>query len=113
MVLYRYIQQLATSYYAWLTYSSQSAHFNDTGYNKEGAFQNPEMDKLLDEADATVDQEKAKELYRQISEGLREDKPDLLLMWLPNVVAHHDYVKDLQPSAFYQNIPLTKIWLDK
>lgn len=112
VLLYRYIQLLPTSYYGWLTYSGKSANYNDTGYNMPGAFQNPEVEDLLDKADTTVDRAEAAKIYRDISIKMREDSPDALLIWLPTVYVQHTYVKDLPIGVFFSN-ELNKVWLDK
>jgi peptide/nickel transport system substrate-binding protein len=112
VLLYRYIQQAPSAYYGWLSYSSLSPYYNDTGYNKEGSFQNPEVEEWINLADSTADRVEAKRLYGLASEGLREDVPDLLLMWLPSVYAFHDYVMELPISPYYQ-VPMNGVWLDK
>lgn len=111
VLLYRFILGLPTADYTWRTHNSQSA-LDIPYYNKEGGYQHPEVDELLDEADTTVDQERAEELLHEISLALREDMPYVPLVWLPTITAYHGYVEELPVYVWYQ-VNLNDVWLDK
>ncbi len=88
-----------------------NAVLNTTSYNEPGGFSNPETETLIQEVNRTVDQEKAKELFAQISRLLREDVPQIPVIWLANVNAVRSRVHDFQINS--QNfMPLKYVWVD-
>lgn len=109
--VYRFIFGSPTTDFSWRVYHSQTA-INQFGYNQEGGYQRPEMDKMLDDAWVLTDREAATEAYREISKTITEDALLLTLGWLKNVNVSHSYVKGL---GIYvrDDFPMTGVWLDK
>ncbi len=109
--VYRYKMGVPTTDYGWRLYSSGSS-VNQHGYNKPGGQQNPEVDRLLDQAWVTADREEATRLYREINRMITDDAPLLVLGWKQNVNVSYEYVKGLG-IAVLDYFPLKGVWLDK
>jgi len=84
-------------YYAFHSSSFPPKHANRSYYV------NPEMDRLIDEGRSTLDQEKRKQIYRQVQQILARDLPYINLWYFDNVVVHSSRVRDLHinPSGNY------------
>jgi len=66
--------------------------------NRNG-YKNPELDKLLDDAVASVDQNRRKELYAQANKIIWDDAAGIFPFELLNVYAHRKRVSGFVPSA--------------
>jgi peptide/nickel transport system substrate-binding protein len=66
--------------------------------NRNG-YKNPELDKILDDAVATVDQNKRKDLYAQANKIIWEDAVGIFPAELLNVYAARKRVAGFTPSA--------------
>ncbi len=73
------------------------------GKNNFGAYRNPEVDALLDEANATLDMEKKRTIYRRLHEILAEDVPYTYLWTLTNYAAYNRKVRrvEIHPTRFF------------
>lgn len=75
--------------------------FHSTGVHNAMQYSNPDLDKLLDDGRAEVDQEKRKEIYDQAQKLLVNDLPWLWL-YLPNVLmGWKDYVEGFKQHPAY------------
>jgi peptide/nickel transport system substrate-binding protein len=84
-------------YYAFHSSSFPPKHANRSYYV------NPEIDRLIDEGRATLDQEKRKQIYAQVQQILAHDLPYVNLWYFDNVVVHSRRVKNihLSPAGNY------------
>ncbi len=73
------------------------------GKNNFGAYRNPEVDALLDEANTTLDMEKKRTIYRQLHAILAEDVPYTYLWTLTNYAAYNRKVRrvEIHPTRFF------------
>jgi len=73
------------------------------GKNNFGAYRNPEVDALLDEANATLDIEKKRTIYRHLHAILAEDVPYTYLWTLTNYAAYNRKVRrvEIHPTRFF------------
>jgi peptide/nickel transport system substrate-binding protein len=83
----------------------------DLGYN------NPEVDRLLDEAQRVNDYKKRKELYTKMLEIIQREVPAIILGLIPNVVATRSSVKGFEPnfsgSINYAGGGVSRAWIEK
>lgn len=107
--VYRFKFHYSTSDYAWRVYSSRTA-LNLFGYNQAGGAQNQEVDRMLDEAQQTVDRPKATVLYRRLSKLITDDAPVIRLVWQKNVNVSLTYVRNLGITVL-NFMPLRDVWL--
>jgi ABC-type transport system substrate-binding protein len=77
--------------------------FRTGAYQNRGRYSNPEVDKLLDEAIATFDRAKAKELYTRAQEVISREVPQLPLWYVDQVVLARRNVQHL-------NVPVDGDW---
>ena len=84
-------------YYAFHSSSFPPKHAN------RGYYVNPEVDRLIDEGRATVDQQQRKQIYAQVQKILARDLPYIDLWYFDNVAVHSRRVKDMQlnPAGNY------------
>jgi peptide/nickel transport system substrate-binding protein len=84
-------------YYAFHSSSFPPKHANRSYYV------NPEIDRLIDEGRATLDQERRKQIYARVQQVLARDLPYINLWYFDNVVVHSRRVKNIQvsPSGNY------------
>ncbi len=73
------------------------------GKNNFGAYRNPGVDALIDEANTTLDIEKKRTIYRKLHEVLAEDAPYTYLWTLTNYAAYNRRVRrvDIHPTRFF------------
>jgi len=73
------------------------------GKNNFGAYRNPEVDALLDEANTTLDMEKKRTIYRHLHAILAEDVPYTYLWTLTNYAAYNRKVRrvEIHPTRFF------------
>lgn len=74
--------------------------------NNRGSYSNPELDKLMEESDQTLDQEKRKELIDEILEIIAEDQPYTFLNYSETYQIYSPKLRDvkLHPSSSYYEI---------
>jgi len=84
-------------YYAFHSSSFPPKHANRSYYV------NPEIDRLIDEGRATLDQERRRQIYARVQQVLAHDLPYINLWYFDNVVVHSRRVKNIQvsPSGNY------------
>ena len=75
-------------------YAFHSRKFTPNGANRT-FYSNPQVDALIDQARAELDQNIRKKLYAQIQRILAEDLPSINLWYLDNVLVHTKRVKNL------------------
>jgi peptide/nickel transport system substrate-binding protein len=98
--------------HAYRVYSSAS-YWNAMGYNKKGGYQNPRADELLTKAAAEVDKEKAKKIYRDLTEILfYEDVPIAYIGAPSNVDVVYDHVRGWVPDEIDYSTH-ARVWLSK
>jgi peptide/nickel transport system substrate-binding protein len=61
-------------------------------------YKNPEVDRLLAEGEATFDQAKRKEIYRQLQVILREDLPVLPMFQYVSIDGYKDGLVGFRPN---------------
>jgi peptide/nickel transport system substrate-binding protein len=66
------------------------------GLNR-GDYSNPEMDRLVEAGDATIDQAARKEIYAQVQKLAADDLPYVSLWWQDNVVVMNRTVASFKP----------------
>ncbi len=81
-----------TTDFSWRIYSSKTA-LNQYGYNQEGGYQHPEVDKLLDESVPMTDREEATVANREINRLITDDALLLNLGWIKISHAYNDKVQ--------------------
>ncbi len=75
-------------------------------------YSDPEMDRLLEEARATTDQAKRKELYYRIQEKLIEDVPLTHIVYRESVMAASADLQDFVMTGRY-DMDFRSVWLDR
>ena len=75
-------------------YAFHSRKFTPNGANRT-FYSNPQVDALIDQARAELDQNIRKKLYARIQRILAEDLPSINLWYLDNVLVHTKRVKNL------------------
>jgi ABC-type transport system substrate-binding protein len=92
---------------------SRDSYLNTVGYNKKGGVQNPRLEELLNQSVGEVDEEKAKAIYREISDIIfLEDVPVAPIAIPSNVDITYDYVRGWVPDmADYR--AKTNVWISK
>ncbi len=88
-------------------YTYPFLHTGDNSWLGNG-YSNPEMDKLLEEAQVTVDEAKRNQLYAQIQDILAEDVPLIPMFQGKLYIVAKDNVKGITPSPtmlfFYSSV---------
>jgi len=80
------------AYPLWHSDSAKIGGFNLVGYK------NPEVDRLIEEAQSTIDRAKLSRLYRRIFRFIVADVPYLFL-YIPNsITAVNRSIKNVEPS---------------
>ncbi len=77
---------------------------NSPGENDE-RYSNPEMDRLLEDADRTVDEAKRRAIYNRIQELEYRDVPIIFLFWLVNNNAVAGNVQGYDVTTFNTTLP--------
>ena len=73
------------------------------GKNNFGAYRNPEVDALLDEAQTTLDMEKRRTIYKRLHKILAHDVPYTYLWTLTNYAAYNRKIRHviIHPTRFF------------
>lgn len=106
----------------WVGYSNQdpdifedvfhSASFPPRRDNR-GFYSNPAVDRLIDDARRTTDQQKRKQLYAELQKLLANDLPYINLWYFDNVVVHSRRVRNLHVGSAGNYDFLTSVELVK
>jgi peptide/nickel transport system substrate-binding protein len=78
-------------------------HSTSTNLYNYVSYNNPEVDKLIDQARREFDQAKAAEYWKQVQQLIYDDQPYTFLFWMDRIVAVNSKFKDVKPmpiSAF-------------
>jgi len=75
-------------------------HSRGTGQGNLFRYSNPEVDRLLEEARATFDEEKRRELYRKAQRIIVRDTPCVFLAYIKHVCAVNRRVRNFKVSPF-------------
>ncbi len=76
-------------------------------------YQNPEVDKLLEEGRYTLDREKRKKIYYRLQEILAEDQPYTFLYIPMSLEAIHKRFRGISPSAIGISYNIERWWVPK
>jgi peptide/nickel transport system substrate-binding protein len=66
------------------------------GLNR-GSYSNPEMDRLVEAGDATIDDAARKQIYAQVQKFAADDLPYVSLWWQDNVIVMNDTIAGFKP----------------
>jgi peptide/nickel transport system substrate-binding protein len=89
-------------------------YWQSTGnINRIANYRDPDLDKLLDQARATVEPDKRKPIYDQIQKKLAEAAPWVWLYSGYEYRVTQSYVKGFVPAAGGSLLSLREVWLDK
>ena len=106
----------------WVGYSNQDPDIFEDAFHSasfppkrdnRGYYSNPAVDRLIDEARRTPDQQKRKQLYAEVQRILADDLPYINLWYFDNVVVHSRRVRNLHVGAAGNYDFLTKVELAK
>jgi peptide/nickel transport system substrate-binding protein/oligopeptide transport system substrate-binding protein len=105
--------------YAWYADFPDPDNFLGTLFHSKSrynfmAYNNPEVDRMLDLARAERDYLKRMEMYRKIEEIVLDDAPIVPMVNNLFQMVYHPYVRGVEVSALGgPYIPMRKIWLKK
>lgn len=97
-------------FYSLIVASDGPVYATGVGYN------NPEVDRLLEEGRSTLDEAERKDIYKQLEEVLLEDAPFIFLYWRPQAEACAANVKGYTrvPGVGYMSVQfLENLWIDE
>ena len=80
------------------------------GLNR-GRYSNPEMDRLVEAGDATIDEAARKKIYAQVQKLAADDLPYVSLWWQDNVVVMNRTVSAFKPYPNGSLLALTDLTL--
>ncbi len=98
--------------YTWNMYHSGGSN-NPSNYNKPGGFQNPEVEKLLDEIVKTNDPAIAKPSLIKLQKIIFDDVPVIFTNWRNHRTARNSWVKNFKTGKLKGMEDLREVWLDK
>jgi peptide/nickel transport system substrate-binding protein len=75
--------------------------YTTKGSYQRSSYSNTELDKLVDDIEATSDEAKQKELMSQVQKIMAEDMPAVWFAWEDWLPAWRDYVKGYKPATTY------------
>ena len=81
------------------------------GLNR-GSYSNPEMDRLVEAGDATLDQDARKKIYAQVQQLAAADLPYVSLWWHDNVMVMNRALAAFRPSPNGSLLPLADLSLE-
>ncbi|HEY7492172.1 MAG TPA: ABC transporter substrate-binding protein, partial [Candidatus Tectomicrobia bacterium] len=88
--------------------------FHSQSANNYANYSNPEVDRLLEQAQREVDELKRLQLYRQAEALIMADAPTVNLVYYTFEHLFQPYVRGIELNALGErHIPMKKIWLDK
>ncbi|BAU22902.1 peptide-binding protein [Caldimicrobium thiodismutans] len=89
-----------------------SSKIQSPGLNFIG-YQNPEVDRLLEEGRYTLNREKRKKIYYRLQEVLAEDQPYTFLYIPMSLEAIHKRFRGIQPSSLGISYNIERWWVPK
>ena len=98
--------------FTWNMYHSGGSS-NPSYYNKEGGYQNPEAEKLLDEIVKTNDPAVAKPSLIKLQKIIFDDVPVAFANWRNHRTVRNPWVKNFKTGKLKGMEDLRKVWLDK
>ena len=98
--------------FTWNMYHSGGSN-NPSGYNKQGGYQNPKAEKLLDEIVKTNDPVLAKPNLIKLQNIIFDDVPVIFANWRNHRTARNAWVKNFKTGKLKGMEDLRKVWLDK
>jgi ABC-type transport system substrate-binding protein len=98
--------------FTWNMYHSGGSN-NPSGYNKQGGYQNPEAEKLLDEIVKTNDPAIAKPNLIKLQNIIFDDVPVIFANWRNHRTARNAWVKNFKTGKLKGMEDLREVWLDK
>ena len=78
-----------------------------------GGYSNPKLDKLLEEARASLDEKRRHEIYAEVQKIVAEEVPVIIPLGPPRYDPYRTYVKGFVPMLNASRITLRETWLDK
>ncbi|MDP9020414.1 MAG: ABC transporter substrate-binding protein, partial [Actinomycetota bacterium] len=87
-------------------------HTDSIGGDNLMQYSNPEVDELIGEARATLDEDEANELYREAEEEILEDVAVVPLNWYTGSIVYDEAVRNFIQSPL-QFVAYDEIWLDE
>ncbi|UCF18494.1 MAG: hypothetical protein JSU87_11145 [Gemmatimonadota bacterium] len=79
-------------------------------YNRSG-LKDAHVDRLIDEATATLDDEEAKRLWAEFSDALQAAQPFTFLMWLDELTAVSDRIQGVEMDARGTLVSIASWWI--
>jgi ABC-type transport system substrate-binding protein len=91
---------------------SKDGSLNRTFYNKDGGYQNLEMEDLIQKARSTADLDEQQKLYREIINILCEEVALIPIYYEQNVSVLNTRVQDYYMQSTV-NVPFTQVWVNE
>ncbi|MBI4201136.1 MAG: ABC transporter substrate-binding protein [Chloroflexi bacterium] len=84
------------------------------GSRNNAGYSNPQIDSLIDQQSRELDPTKRLQLVRQIEDIVLEERPWIVLGFVPKWVINRDYVHGMEPGfSYYNDNRFDKVWVDK
>ncbi len=112
MVLWQFNGDTSLKDYTWNLYSGDSST-NMTGYNKDGGFQNPRAEELVDAISQTEDPAEVQAEIAELQQIVFADNPFIFVNFRNHRAAYRDYVKGFEIPKLKGRDIMHRVWLDK
>jgi peptide/nickel transport system substrate-binding protein len=113
LVLYQYTGGPTVGTYTWDLYAGDSTA-NPTFYNKENGYENPTVDKVMNEVIGKMEVADAAELAASIQKQVFEDAPYIFLNWRNHREAWNPkLIKNHHVSFLKNRQDWRRVWIDK
>lgn len=112
MVLWQFNGDPSLKDYTWNLYSGNSST-NMTAYNKEGGYQNPRAEELVQIISQSEDADSVKDEIAELQQLIFEDVPFVFVNFRNHRAAYKDYVKGFQIPKLKGRDDMSRVWLDK
>lgn len=112
MVLWQFNGDPSLKDYTWNLYSGNSST-NMTGYNKDGGYQNPRAEELVQIISQTEDAASVQDEIRELQGLIFEDVPFIFVNFRNHRAAYNDYVKGFKIPKLKGRDDMSRVWLDK
>lgn len=112
MVLWQINGDTTLKDYVWNLYSKNGGN-NMMAYNKEGGFQNPRVEELVEIIAATEDAATVQSEIKELQAAVFDDLPFVYLNFRNHRTARGDYVKGFETAKLKGREDLRRVWLDK
>ena len=84
-----------------------------TAYNKEGGYQNPRAEELVQIISQSEDADSVKDEIAEVQQLIFEDVPFVFVNFRNHRAAYKDYVKGFQIPKLKGRDDMSRVWLDK